>query len=202
MSSGASAGWTDSMSAAVAATCGVAIDVPMSWVYVSPPGEAMGAVALLLDSDTMVLLVPEMTVPLPPPGALMAVCAPTLAYQALSPSRVWAVTAMAPAQLAGASTGPDSLPAATTMVTPSARAALIRLCSSAEQAPVPPRLMLMTLAGVGLLMTPGTAPPASHVIASMMSDVTPPHLPNALRQPEQQQLARHLRDWTDCGTAQ
>src|SRR4051794_20529221 len=49
----------------------------------------------------------------------------------------------------------------------------------APQVPLPPRLMLMTLAGVGLAVMPETEPPEAQVIASAMSASVPPHFPSA-----------------------
>ena len=74
----------------------------------------------------------------------------------------------------------DSLPAATTTVTPLATASLMAACvaGEAEHGEAPPRLMLMTLAGVGLFGTPGTGKPAAQRIASLMSTMVPPHLPS------------------------
>ncbi len=94
---------------------------------------------------------------------------------------MWAVTAIVPEQLAGASIAEvrASLPVATTMAAPSARAAVIALCCAVVQVVLPPRLRLITLAGVALVATPGTVPPAAQVMASMMSELAPPHLPSA-----------------------
>jgi len=64
-----------------------------------------------------------------------------------------------------------SLPAATTTVLPLAMAMLKAFCSAALQAPVPPRLRLMTSAGFALAGTPATVPPEAQITASEMSEV-------------------------------
>src|SRR5437660_7478921 len=46
------------------------------------------------------------------------------------------------------------------------------------QEPRPPRLILITLAGVGLGGAPGTGRPAAHRMASLISAMVPPHLPS------------------------
>src|SRR5262249_13342281 len=76
------------------------------------------------------------------------------------------------------STGPPSLPAEITTVTPAATTSLITVCSALVQVPVPPRLMLLIWAGWVLSGTPLTCRPAAHRIASRQSGATPPHFPN------------------------
>ncbi len=87
-----------------------------------------------------------------------------------------------PLQLAGRKLAASEalLPAATTTVTPAATASLIAACCDGDEAqlPEPPRLMLITLAGVALAGTLGTARPAAQRMASLMSLVVPPHLPS------------------------
>ncbi len=73
--SGVSAELTDSISAATPVTWGVAIDVPSSPTYVSPPA----VVVPLFDVDGTSAPRPVMVEPLPPPGALRVVPVPTLA---------------------------------------------------------------------------------------------------------------------------
>lgn len=63
-----------------------------------------------------------------------------------------------------------SLPAATTTVVPRFTAAVMALWVAEVQAPLPPRLMLMTLATLALAGTPETVPPEAQVMASMMSE--------------------------------
>src|SRR5947208_1634717 len=48
-----------------------------------------------------------------------------------------------------------------------------------EHAPLPPRLRLMTCAGVGFGGAPDTRSPAAQATASAMSLILPPHLPSA-----------------------
>src|SRR5205823_10045781 len=86
-------------------------------------------------------------------------------------------TAATPGQFAGASTGPPSLPAETTINTPLAVAWLIASASVCEQGPVPPKLMLMTFAGC-VLGTPATAMPAAQSVAVAISETKPPHFPS------------------------
>src|SRR5262245_36945303 len=83
-------------------------------------------------------------------------------------------------QLAGLklATSALELPPATTTVVPRDTALLIAFWYAAAHRPLPPRLMLMTLAGVGFAGTRATLPPDAQVIASTMSDVRPPHLPS------------------------
>ncbi len=65
---------------------------------------------------------------------------------------------------------PLLLPAATTTTVPAATAALIAFWVVESQAPLPPRLMLTTRSGVGLLLgIPLTVNPADQRIASAMS---------------------------------
>src|ERR1700724_1994022 len=64
----------------------------------------------------------------------------------VAPGRMPATPAT-PTQLAGESTGPPSLPAEITTVTPAATTSLMTVCSADVQAPQPPRLMLMSCAG-------------------------------------------------------
>src|ERR1700755_3308835 len=82
-----------------------------------------------------------------PAGDARATSGPRLLNPTLVPA--WRMPAIpaTPAQLAGGSTGPPSLPAETTTVTPAATTSLMTVCSADEQAPVPPRLMLMICAG-------------------------------------------------------
>ncbi|MNV86946.1 hypothetical protein D3C71_1810210 [compost metagenome] len=83
-----------------------------------------------------------------------------------------APTATTLAQLAGRKLDAleAELPAATTTVVPRDTAPLIASWYSASHAPPPPRLMLMTSAGLALAGMPATVPPEAHVIASAMSD--------------------------------
>ena len=65
------------------------------------------------------------------------------------------------------------LPAATTTVVPRETAPLIAswVAPLVEQAPPPPRLMLITWAGFGLAGMPATVPPEAQTMASAMSEV-------------------------------
>jgi len=76
-------------------------------------------------------------------------------------------------QLAGAKFAVSALllPAETTTVVPLATAVSIAACMTSSHGDSPPRLMLITSAGVGLVGTPGTSPPEAHTIASAMSDM-------------------------------
>src|SRR6185503_9951301 len=95
-------------------------------------------------------------------------------------SRSVAATVMTPAQLAG--WNPEALalefPADTTTVVPRLLAELIARRYVCEHVPLPPRLRLMTLAGLALAGTPRTVPPDAQTIASAMSELVPPHLPS------------------------
>ncbi len=62
------------------------------------------------------------------------------------------------------------LPAATTTVVPRLTAELMALWYVEEQLPLPPRLMLMTSAGLALDGTPLTLPPDAQTMPSAMSD--------------------------------
>ena len=83
-----------------------------------------------------------------------------------------AATAITLLQLAGEA--PDtltlSLPAAMTSTVPRDTALLIAFWEVVPQEPLPPRLRLMTLAGVALAGTPLTLPPEAQMIASEMSE--------------------------------
>ncbi len=68
-------------------------------------------------------------------------------------------------------------PAATTTIEPAAVAALMASCSLVEHAPSPPRLRLITRAGVGFNEMPSTGKPAAQRIALISSLVSPPHAP-------------------------
>src|ERR1700681_2358402 len=87
---------------------------------------------------------------------------------------------MTPLQLAGAESDAVSLslPAATVITTPWASATLIPSCNACAQGVAPPRLMLMTRAGVGFGGAPATATPAAHRTPAVMSSNVPPHLPS------------------------
>ena len=82
-----------------------------------------------------------------------------------------AATVTTLAQLAGVKLVASALllPAATTTVVPTATMSLMADCWVTPQAPDPPRLRLMTAAGLGLVVTPATARPAAQRIPSMMS---------------------------------
>src|SRR5512135_1149995 len=87
---------------------------------------------------------------------------------------------MTPAQFAGEMRAVSpSLPVAATTTEPAAIAASTASCMNDGQVWLPPRLRLMTRAGVAFAGTPGTGSPADHLIASAMSDSDPPHLPSA-----------------------
>ena len=60
---------------------------------------------------------------------------------------------------------------------PLLRAVLIAAWNE-PQDPLPPRLMLMTRAGLALAGTPETLPPEDQTIASTMSEVEPPQRPS------------------------
>src|SRR5882757_903642 len=113
-----------------------------------------------------------------PAGAASAASGPRLLNPTLVP--IWRIPAIpaTPTQLAGESTGPPSLPAEITTVTPAATTSEMTVCSADEQAPCPPRLMLMIWAGLALSGTPVTCRPAAQRMASRMSESTPPHLPS------------------------
>ena len=87
--------------------------------------------------------------------------------------RLPAATLMTFWQLAGleASAGWLSLPAATTTTAPWLFAVLMADWKVCEQASTPPRLRLMTRAGLGLISaTPATGAPAAQSTASVMSE--------------------------------
>src|SRR5689334_10330669 len=99
------------------------------------------------------------------PGAVTSIMPPKFEYQAISPHRVLAATVMTLAQLAGCTVEASALsfPAATTTVVPRPTAKLMAFCKVLLQAPGPPRLMLMTDAGLELAGTPDTPPPAAQM---------------------------------------
>src|SRR3546814_1073 len=117
---------------------------------------------------------------MPTPGADTSMPVPKLEKLARAPLRSVAATAITLLQLAGLAfdTLTLSLPAATTTTVPRPTAPLIAFCDALSQAPVPPRLMLITSAGLALVGTPLTAPPDAQVIASTISEVNPPPLPS------------------------
>src|SRR3984893_15222973 len=82
-----------------------------------------------------------------PAGDDNATSGPRLLNPTLVPTCRMPATPATPTQLAGESTGPPSLPAEITTVTPAATTSLMTVCSADVQAPVPPRLMLMIWAG-------------------------------------------------------
>src|SRR5687768_10039357 len=121
---------------------------------------------------------------MPTPGAATSttVVVPQLEKLALPPADVLAPTVITLRQLAGWKFAALALllPAATTTVTPRETAPLIALWKVELQAPLPPRLRLITTALlVPTAGTPATAPPEAQVIASAMSTRVPPHLPSA-----------------------
>ncbi len=85
-----------------------------------------------------------------------------------------------PLQLAGVK--PEALallfPAATTTTVPLARAVSMAFWVVLPQEPPPPRLILMTCAGLLLAGAPGTEPPEAQMIPSAISEVEPPHFPS------------------------
>src|SRR5687767_1719679 len=115
----------------------------------------------------------------PPPGAAISTLAPKLEYGARPPWRVVAATVTTPAQLAGVKplALAFELPAATTTIVPRDRAPSMAFCIEMPQEPEPPRLRLMTSAGVWLAGTPLTLPPEAQTTASAMSAVEPPQRP-------------------------
>src|SRR5665213_45337 len=87
-----------------------------------------------------------------------------------------------PLQLAGASSGPPSLPAAATTSTPTPIAWLIASCSVWEQGVLAARLRLMMLAaGLAAIVPASTVTPipAAQRIAAAMSDTRPLQDPSA-----------------------
>ncbi len=116
-----------------------------------------------------------------PPGAEIVTSGPISENPTLVPAWRRAATAMTTGvvwsgelaagwQFAGEPTGrPSSLPAATTMITPLSRSAVNASEYAAVQAPLAPRLMLITRAGCALAGTPLTAMPPAHWAAAMMS---------------------------------
>src|SRR5436190_711037 len=84
--------------------------------------------------------------------AATAIFAPWLLYEARPPPRLVAATAITPLQLAGwvCATSALLLPAATTTTVPRATTSSTALWNAAEQAPLEPRLRLMTRAGFAL----------------------------------------------------
>ena len=115
-----------------------------------------------------------------PPGAAISTVAPKFEYGARAPARVVAATVMTPLQLAGVKPLELAfeLPAATTTTVPRERAPSMAVCMAMPHAPEPPRLRLITSAGVGLAGTPLTLPPDAHTTASAMSAVEPPQRPS------------------------
>ena len=106
-----------------------------------------------------------------PPGAAISTLVPKLLYDARLPVGPVAATVITPVQLAGLKPEASALllPAATTTVAPTATTSLMANCSADRQARLPPRLMLSTLAGFGLVGTPVTARPAAQRMPSTMS---------------------------------
>src|SRR5579863_2601172 len=96
-----------------------------------------------------------------PPGAPMVAAGPALPLRLLNGTLVPVsrrpTTDTTPAQLAGASIAPPSLPAAATTRMPAPVAALMALCSVEEQLVLAPRLRLMMLAaGLAAIVPPST----------------------------------------------
>src|ERR1700761_2425204 len=101
-----------------------------------------------------------------PPGEARATSGPRLLNPTLVPMFRRPAIPATPAQFAGESTGPPSLPAETTTVTPAATTSLMTIFSADVHAPVPPRLILMICAGLALSGMPFTCRPAAHRMAS------------------------------------
>ncbi|ABA52704.1 ribonuclease E [Burkholderia pseudomallei MSHR1043] len=158
-------GLTASISEATPATCGAARLVPLCVPYASVVGTVVPA-----------LLVDRMF----EPGALSVMSEPKLLYHARWPVLSVAPTEITPLQLAGRSSvvAWPSLPAETTTVVPRAITSLIACWNVSPHGPVPPRLRLITFAGVRFVGAPATGMPAAQRIASAMSLVVPPHLPS------------------------
>src|SRR5688572_13657004 len=107
-----------------------------------------------------------------PPGAATSTTLPKLEKPDSAPVGPTDETVMTSLQLAGEkpAASAEELPAETTTLVPRPFAAVYAACSATLHAPPPPRLRLMTSAGVALAGTPATVPPEAHVTASMMSD--------------------------------
>ena len=114
-----------------------------------------------------------------PPGAAIVIWLPRSEKPTLVPAWRSASTPTTPLQLAGSLTGPPALlPAAATMTTPRAMISSTAAWYAALQVLPPPRLMLMTLAGLLLSGTPSMWMPAAQRMPAMMSESTPKHLPS------------------------
>src|SRR6188768_4014143 len=115
-----------------------------------------------------------------PPGAASLTTVPKLEKDDLPPERFTDATDTAPLQLAGAKSQPSrpSLPAAAITAAPIERAELMALCMDVPQPPGLPNDMLITLAGLAFAGVPCTGTPAAQRMASTISEVAPPHLPN------------------------
>src|SRR5258708_39170403 len=98
----------------------------------------------------------------------------------MSPWRVLAPTVITPLQLAGAKLIASSLalPAATTITAPCASAVFTPSWNDCGHEPSPPRLMLITRAGLGFSGTPTTGTPAAHTPPPRRPSHGPPHCPN------------------------
>src|SRR6187431_2871426 len=93
-----------------------------------------------------------------PPGALIAISGPRSEKPTLVPTWRRPPTAMKPGQFAGVLTAwPAVLPAEATTTTPAAVSRVIAFWYAALHAPLLPRLMLSTLAGVALAGRPRPA---------------------------------------------
>src|SRR3569623_326409 len=155
----------DRIMAASPATCGAACEVPSYLRVLSAP----------------CTLVPALSVErMPTPGAATSILSPKLENEASLPPLVSAATATTLLQPAGTKffTSALELPAAATTTVPALTALLIAFCIATPQLAWPPRLILITLAGLGLAGTPATLPPAAQVMASEISERLPPHLPS------------------------
>src|SRR5690242_1179283 len=82
-----------------------------------------------------------------PPGAPSAISGPRLLNPTFVPAWRKPRMPIAPGQFAGESTGPPSLPAETTISTPSDANWLVTSAVALSQLPELPRLMFSTLAG-------------------------------------------------------
>ena len=108
-----------------------------------------------------------------PPGPATSIRPPAFEKYERAPFWSFEATVITFSQLAGekASTLEYELPAATTTTLPLATAVLIASCVIGSHEPPPPRLMLITSAGLAFIGTPGTVPPEAQTIASAMSEL-------------------------------
>src|SRR6478736_8600224 len=121
-----------------------------------------------------------------PAGAEMPTRLPRSLYPTLVPACRTPATAITPVQFAGVPTASPSLPADATMSTPCAVMSLTVVLYMALQAPLLPRLRLITCAGVGFTgrsvrssSAGGRVIPAAQYMAAITSESKPPHLPSA-----------------------